>query len=276
MASIIEEESRQAAQNFREENHLGLRPIGNLVTVIERTVGCDVAVIDASPDEHGLSMRDPVRERIFIGVARTKNPMRQRSSLAHELAHVLFQDWDAGLQQPGCQTESRADAFARHLLIPAKAVSLTLGETKEISLEQLSILVQQYLVSPAIAAIQLRDSGYIDTATAKSWMRITSRQLATRFGWIDHYEAIQEESNKVRAPQMLLARAIEGHIEGVVSAQTIATLRSKSLDSVLEDFEEADVFPLNNNPADLAASDLPEVEIDLSDLDDALYITSED
>jgi Zn-dependent peptidase ImmA (M78 family) len=49
--------------------------------------------------EHGLTMRDPRRNAVFIGVARTRNPMRQRSTLAHELGHVLFEDWadnDAG------------------------------------------------------------------------------------------------------------------------------------------------------------------------------------
>jgi Zn-dependent peptidase ImmA (M78 family) len=61
--------------------------------VIEQATGIDVAVLDVGPDEHGLTMRDPGRDAVFIGVARTRNPMRQRSTLAHELGHVLFEDW---------------------------------------------------------------------------------------------------------------------------------------------------------------------------------------
>ena len=53
-----------------------------------------LAVLDAGPDEHGLTMRDPVRGTVFIGVARTCNPMRQRSTLVHELGHALFGDWE--------------------------------------------------------------------------------------------------------------------------------------------------------------------------------------
>jgi Zn-dependent peptidase ImmA (M78 family) len=76
-----------------------VQPLGDLVAVIEQATGIDVAVLDVGPDEHGLAMRDPARGTVFIGVARTRNPMRQRSTLAHELGHVLFGDWadaDAG------------------------------------------------------------------------------------------------------------------------------------------------------------------------------------
>ena len=88
-----EAEGSETAGRFREEHHLGAQPLGDLVAVIEQATGIDVAVLDAGPDEHGLTMRDPVRGTVFIGVARTRNPMRQRSTLAHELGHVLFEDW---------------------------------------------------------------------------------------------------------------------------------------------------------------------------------------
>jgi Zn-dependent peptidase ImmA (M78 family) len=94
-----EAEGRTSAARFRQDHHLGVQPLGDLVAVIEQATGIDVAVLDVGPDEHGLTMRDPRRNAVFIGVARTRNPMRQRSTLAHELGHVLFEDWadnDAG------------------------------------------------------------------------------------------------------------------------------------------------------------------------------------
>lgn len=54
-----------------------------------------MAIIDADPDEHGLTMHDPDREVTFIGITRTPHPMQQHSTLAHELAHVLFKDWNS-------------------------------------------------------------------------------------------------------------------------------------------------------------------------------------
>jgi hypothetical protein len=88
-----ETEGSASAARFRKDHHLGVQPLGDLLEVIEQATGIDVAVLDVGPDEHGLTMRDPARGTVFIGVARTRNPMRQRSTLAHELGHVLFEDW---------------------------------------------------------------------------------------------------------------------------------------------------------------------------------------
>ena len=54
----------------------------------------DVISMDASEAEHGLSMTDPATGKVVIAVATTTQPMRQRSSIAHELGHVLAGDLD--------------------------------------------------------------------------------------------------------------------------------------------------------------------------------------
>ena len=70
----LEAQAKKAAISFRREHRLGLQPLGDLVALIEQTTGHDVT---------------------FIGIARTPHPMQQRSTLAHELAHVLFEDWNS-------------------------------------------------------------------------------------------------------------------------------------------------------------------------------------
>ena len=77
-----EQQARVAAGEFRRMHRLGLQPLGDLVALIEQTTGYEVAVLDADYGEHGLTMRDPVRDATFIGVARSRTPMRQRSTLA--------------------------------------------------------------------------------------------------------------------------------------------------------------------------------------------------
>ena len=75
-------------------------------------------------------MRDPVRDAVIIGVARTRNPMRQHSTLAHELGHVLFQDWadgHTGNWSDRKPAEVRAETFARHLLAPIERLREFLG-----------------------------------------------------------------------------------------------------------------------------------------------------
>ncbi|GID93310.1 ImmA/IrrE family metallo-endopeptidase [Amorphoplanes digitatis] len=273
-----ESEGRVAAERFRQEHRLGQQPLGDLVTLIEQSTGIDVAVLDVGPDEHGLTMRDPRRGAVFIGVARTRHPMRQRSSLAHELGHVVFADWadntacDWSARSP---TESRADVFARHLLLPLEGLTDFLAETRAVNLATLSAVVQRFLVSPQIAAIALEQAGLIDAATKGEWMSVTAPQLAARFGWSDKYQALQVDADRRRAPRRLLARAIQGYADGVVSAQTIATLRGITPDVAATELRDAGVFPARHPVSWADPGELPEVQVDLSALDDALHAIDE-
>jgi Zn-dependent peptidase ImmA (M78 family) len=265
-----EAEGSEAASRFRAEHRLGVQPLGDLIALIEQTTGIDVAVLDAGPDEHGLTMRDPIRGSVFIGVARTRNPMRQRSTLAHELGHVLFGDWsdgDAGHWGDRDPAEVRADAFARHLLVPADGLRDFIGTGTPVTSATLSAVVQRFLVSPQVAAIALCQAGYIDVATKRKWMTPPTSWLAAWSGWSDQYQALQAASNQRRAPQRLLARAIAGYIEGVLPAQAIATLRGITLADLTEELEEAGIAP-REQPAPWAdPASLPDVHIDLAALD---------
>ncbi|GIF73308.1 hypothetical protein Asi02nite_28260 [Asanoa siamensis] len=241
--------------------------------MIEQTTSIDVAVLDAGPDEHGMTMRDPKRGAVFIGVARTRRPMRQRSTLAHELGHVVFGDWadnGDGDWSERSPVESRADAFARHLLLPLGGLRDFLGPTTIVDLGRLSAVVQRFLVSPAIAAIALEHAGYIDAATKREWKQSTTPQLAVRFGWGDQYRALAADSDRRRAPQRLLARVVRGYAEGVLPAQTIATLRGISADEAARELKEAGVFPAEHPVRWADPAELPDVDVDLAALDEAL------
>ena len=268
-----------SAAQFRRDHHLGNQPLGDLVAVIEQTTGFDVAVLDAGPDEHGLTMRDPVRETIFIGVARTRSPMRQRSTLAHELGHVLFEDWadsDAGDWSARDPAEIRADAFARHLLIPVEGLRDFIGQRPAVTESGLSAVVQRFLVSPQIAAIALLEAGYIEETTKRDWMTLRTPQLAARFGWADQYQVLQASSDQRRAPQRLIARAIAGYVEGVLPAQAIATLRGIRVETLMEELSEAGVSPAERPIAWADPDDLPDVEVDLAALDADLAAADDD
>lgn len=274
-----ETEGRTAAARFRLEHRLGTQPLGDLVALIEQATGIDVAVLEAGPDEHGLTMRDPARGAVFVGVARTRNPMRQRSTLAHELGHVLFEDWtdvQAGNWSDRSPAEIRADAFARHLLVPVEGLREFLQDRPLVTQADLSSVVQRFLVSPTIAAIALSQAKYIDDDTKQEWKALTAPHLAARFGWSDQYRALQADSDQRRAPQRLLARAIRGYGEGVLSAQAIATLRGIPLDAAEADLHEAGVVPAEPPTAWADPAELPDVHVDLAALDAALNAPDDD
>jgi Zn-dependent peptidase ImmA (M78 family) len=265
-----ERQAREAADVFRAEHRLGTQPLGDLVAIIEDVTGIDVAVLDAGPDEHGLTMRDPQRGMVVIGVARTDNPMRQRSSLAHELGHVVFEDWanhDGRSLSTRSPEEKRADAFARHLLVPIEGVREFLGARPPARLPSLSSVVQRFLVSPPLAAIALHDAGYVDVTTKQEWMSLTTPQVAARFGWTDHYRVLQADSQQRRAPQRLLARAVDGYVEGVVSIQAVARLRGIPVEEAQHELDAAGITPRPVEADWARGADLPEVDVDLTELD---------
>lgn len=266
--SSVNSENRASVQarSFRENHGLGVQPLGDLVALIEQSTCFDVTVLDAEDGEHGLTMRDPDRNKIFIAVARSTKPMRQRSSLAHELAHVIFGDWQGEDLAKRSPEEIRADAFARHLLIPIEGIRQVLGQRDKVGEAELSEIVQRFLVSPALAAIALRDAGYISQAVASKWMHLTSPALAARYGWSDHYAALQQDSNTPRSPQKLLSRAVAGYVEGVVSAQAIATLRGLRVEQVEQELVDSGIVPVLHSAVEAKMEDFPTVDIDLSDL----------
>jgi Zn-dependent peptidase ImmA (M78 family) len=268
--ATTESEGREAAEKFRDEHHLGTQPIADLATIIEQATGVDAAVLDVGADEHGLTMRDPERGTVFIAAAKTVHPMRQRSSLAHELGHVLFEDW-AEITGEGwgerAHSEIRADAFARHLLMPLAGLRNFVGDRAEFDHSTLSAVVQRFIVSPAIVAIAMRQADYVTDAIKEGWMALDTPALAARFGWSDWYRALQAGSDRRRAPQRLLTRAIQGYLENVVSLQTLATLRGVGPATVEAELREAGLVPdrLKVEWADPAG--LPDVDIDLTGLD---------
>ena len=199
--------------------------------------------------------------------------MRQRSTLAHELGHVQFEDWGdnaAGSWSDRSPAEVRADAFARHLLLPVDGVREFLGNRELVAQSTLSAIVQRFLVSPAMAAIALHQARYIDAAMKAEWMALSTPRLAVRFGWSDQYDSLQADSDRRRAPQQLLARAIRGYAEGVLSAQAIATMRGIPLETAEAELQEAGVVPAERPVIWADPAELPDVQVDWAALDEDL------
>lgn len=193
--------------------------------LVHTATGIDVLSINVPEAEHGLSMIDPTTGRTVIAIATTPHPMRQRSSIAHELGHVLGGDLDSETPLvPGDRSpaEISADAFSRHLLLPLEAVQRRFPAGVSVSLHDLSALVQEFEVSPALAAIQLRTIGRIDAETCAQWSKHSAAHLATTFGWLSQYRSLSSDSVVPRAPQSLMTRAVEGYQRGVLGLTELA------------------------------------------------------
>ncbi len=231
MTNSDERQAIGLANVFRRDHGLGLRPIKDLFETVHAATGVDVFSIEADDAEHGLTMLDPQTGRRVIVVATTPNPMRQRSSIAHELGHLLRGDLsDPQQASPGERSPAEicADAFARHLLLPVRAVRDRLGGTDAVTLGNLADLVQEYEISPVLAAIQMRRAGMIDESTCAEWSRHTTRRLAARFGWLSQYDSLAQASSRPRAPQSLMKRAVAGYQSGVLGIGELAAWYGES------------------------------------------------
>lgn len=221
-----EQRARHLAEQFRARHDLGDGPIKDMFELVHACAGVDVLSMDAGQAEHGLSMVDPGTGTVVVAVATTPHPMRQRSSIAHELGHILAGDLDkVELLIPGERSpeEICADAFARHLLLPLAGVRRRLTTVKgAVSVAQLSELVQEFEVSPSIVAIQLRDAGRIDDSTRAEWSTLSTARLAATFGWLSQYRSLAEDSARPRAPQALMSRAVDGYRRGLLGLAEVA------------------------------------------------------
>ena len=249
--SSNEHAARDRANAFRTEHDLGTRPLGDLFEFVHVALGCDALAIDANEVEHGLSMLDPESDRIVIVVATTPHPMRQRSSLAHEIGHVVANDLRAPTAPtPGSRSpaEIQADAFARHLLLPLPALHERFSQrvdepdlvvqgpegsprllaqvkrTRPASIgePELAAVVQEFEVSPKLAAIQMKEAKLIRLRQCEEWGSLSTGSLAARYGWLSQYQAMSLAATQPRAPQTLMRRAVEGYRRGVVGLTELA------------------------------------------------------
>jgi hypothetical protein len=219
-----EQLAMEAAVAFRAEHDLGSDGFGDLFTLIQATLGIDVMSVSAEESAHGLTMLDPSTGRIVIAVATTPHPMRQRSSVAHELGHVLLGHLELPEPPvPGQRSpqEIQADAFARHVLLPLESVRERI-KPGAVGERELSSLVQEFGVSAHIAAIQLRDASLIDDDAVQSLKGLSAHALSLRHGWLDQHAALARSSESPRAPQRLIARAVRGVQEGVLGISELA------------------------------------------------------
>ena len=238
--------AKAAAADFRRQQHLGTGPIADIVTMLEGVPRIHVAIEPGSDgDHHGMRATDPVRGVTVLGACATPHAVRLRSTLAHELGHHIFNDPTPEDWSRRTLEEDRATEFARHLLIPVEALVDLLGRPGHVDVNEvaLSDVVERFAVSPAMAAIQLRDSGYVDTATAERFMALSTPTLATRHGWAALYRQWSEASRTLRPPQRVVAAAVNAYIARQATLATVANLRGATPEQTRAELGEAGVHP---------------------------------
>ena len=232
-----EAEGRQAAEEFRNRHQLGLAPIDDIIDLAYKA-GYDVVCLSTSADEHGITARDNVTGTTVIIANNAVPAVRFRSNVAHELGHLQFPaDLTLGGDHPlRGHPETRANSFARHLLLPVAAASNTRDEwPSATSLDLLNALVRHYGLSPAMATYQMSNAQMILQSEVQDLAKFTTPELARRYGWQDLNAARDVAAQVSRPPRHLTDLAIAAYREGRLLAPELARILGMTVSQVLDD-----------------------------------------
>lgn len=235
MTLTNDEKAARAAANFRLEYDLGNAPINDLSDLIESRLGIDVAIMEMDDGLDGMVIQDPETGQRIISVACTTSAERQRATLAHELGHLELGDFaTGGVIDCGARSgdEIRADAFARHLLVPQQGVNEFLGglgrQRHQLNEADLAHLVRYFEASPMMILIQLENTGWLGVGQKEAWKPNSAGKLAARYGWADEHKASQRKAMTAQAPMRIVAEAMEAYVNNLIGLESVARIRGMS------------------------------------------------
>ena len=247
-----EAEAERQALRLREMHGLGTAPVGDVVDLVATCGRCDVTVVPMPDGVDGVIARDPQTERSVVAVATTEAWARQRMTLVHELGHLVFDGLDRDLPADCAgdgTAESQATSFGRHLLAPRPGVSALLERSGAarggVDESHLSQVVYHYGVSAEVASIQMRDEGWTDVDQAARWIAgaVTTKHLATRYGWTTEHECRAAQARAERPPARLLRDVTDAYVAGRVTVGAVAAVLGRDIDQVRADLAAEGVEP---------------------------------
>lgn len=193
-------------------------PVCNLVMTLENA---GFVVVKAAIDDRKFSgISGFVNNRPYIVVNSRMNPERQRSTIAHELAHLCFK-WPSGIDGDEC--EKRANSIMGAFLFPREDAIRELGIRRSSVGRDMELVAKEYGISMLLLFMRAKIAGII-TKNEYSDIMIG----ASRMGWRkDEPSRIAEE--KATLFEQLTYRAVA---EGEVSVQKGAELLERPFSEV--------------------------------------------
>lgn len=238
---------RQLAARLRDQLGLASAPVSDPLQLIEELTGVDAGTRPLPEGVSGMCLCDPERSTSVV-LTNSEHPAeRQRFTLAHELAHLLFQDGahvDADADAARGPKETRAHEFARCFLAPQHGIVEWLQRarsgdtTSTVTEEHLGLLARYFGVSAKVIAIQLKGLQLYGSAEP-----LATPALASRYGWRREYDTSQQAARMPRPPLRLVRRAQAGYQAGRVGLPVLAMLTGRSESDVLAELNESGISP---------------------------------
>jgi Zn-dependent peptidase ImmA (M78 family) len=258
----VNEDAEQARQ-YRVRVGLDLRgPIPDLLHVAEDVAEVAVSVIDLPEGVSGAYTYEEGQGFAFVNV--NDSVVRQRFTLAHELAHHVYKD--AAIIDPESNVfgspksprERRANTFAAEFLIPLQAVNAWM-EARGASNVDLRLVVELasfFRVSAKAALIRLQLARFIDAAGPLGKVLDASvesgehTRLSRRLGIEEAPDALSEIKKRdvPRVPAKMWEYAVVGYERGLLTVERIAEAVYKTPADVKAELDDLGIAPPPDDP----------------------------
>lgn len=225
---------RISAQRVRDV--LGYRetdPFGDVAELLEAE-GHPVTHREMPEGLHGLAVREGdaygAATSWAVYAAVSVPWTRQRWTLAHELSHVLHDDIGQMVVETGTESEAlpevRAEAFARHLLLPPAALAAALPQrpAREGWRAVVGRLVVLFGVSRRAIVKALVADGHATDEELTSVSRALVRDLIEAAGVQEEWDALAARQHEPQGSPWLVGATAELYAAGSVDVRVVADL----------------------------------------------------
>lgn len=207
-----------------------------LMAAIERHFGIIVVIAGLPDGVDGLSYEDASTRVIVLATA--SQPLRQRFTLAHELAHIAFGDARQGVLEERMWTvrsnaESRANVFAAAFLAPVSELRSALAgrPARDVFPE----LVERFQLSPASLAWRLLNEKLIDKTTCDQLRGESAKSIYLGLGKPDAFVDLALAAGDPRPGWLLVNAYVDAYRAAETTIKPVARLLGWAP-------EEAEVF----------------------------------
>lgn len=216
---ILNKDDEVSAASLRE--HLGFSKDGPIEDLIGKLENKGILIYECDIDNSRFSgMNGLVNDRPYIVINPRMNSERVRSTIVHELAHLMF-IWPAGISEKEC--EERATAISGAFLFPKSDAIRELGIRRSQITQDMTLVAKEYGISMMLLVKRSEIVKIVSSTVARSFYIIASQA-----GWrtAEPSRIIQEHPSLFK---QLVYRAVN---EQEISAQRGAELLKQPFNEV--------------------------------------------
>lgn len=230
----------RVACEIREEWDVPSGPLHDLPSLIEDHTGILVALQPLPDNVDGIAVRDPETGHALIAVSTRCTWERQRFTVAHELGHILAGDQrvETVTGSTNSRTETRANEFARNLLVPAPDLRRRTETNGQWTAAHVAQVAWEYQVSPTVVAIQLSRHGMAPDSLVQEVSAMSADVWSYIGGWESERAALTASAATKRVPHPLSVRALLAWCDGSATTEVLARLHDtnpKDMENLLRE-----------------------------------------